>query len=109
MARTETRQPPAGPAGGQPGRDMPARLSDAQRAYWRRNLVLTLGLLSVWFVVTFVAGYFADELNTISFLGFPLGFYILAQGSLVVYLAIITVYVVVMGRLDRRYGVDERH
>ncbi|MFT3759107.1 DUF4212 domain-containing protein [Thauera sp.] len=87
---------------------MTTELSTAQRAYWRRNLLLTCGLLAVWFVVTFVAGYFADELNTLHFLGFPLGFYILAQGSLVVYLLIIMVYVVVMGRLDRRYGVGER-
>lgn len=84
------------------------QLTTAQRAYWRRNLLLTSALLSVWFGVTFVAGYFADELNAVSFLGFPLGFYILAQGSLVVYLVIIMVYVIAMGRLDRRYGVGER-
>ena len=87
---------------------MTTKLSTAQRAYWRRNLLLTFGLLILWFGVTFVAGYFADELNAIHFLGFPLGFYILAQGALVIYLAIIIVYVIVMGRLDRRYGVEER-
>ncbi|WP_068636162.1 DUF4212 domain-containing protein [Thauera butanivorans] len=87
---------------------MRTELSTAQRAYWRRNLLLTCGLLAVWFGVTFVAGYFADELNAIHFLGFPLGFYILAQGSLVVYLLIIMVYVIVMGRLDRRYGMGEQ-
>ena len=48
------------------------------------------------------------ELNAISFLGFPLGFYMFAQGSLVVYLAIIVVYVIVMNRLGHRYGVAER-
>ena len=58
--------------------------------------------------MTFVIGYYANEFNTISFLGFPLGFYMFAQGSLVVYLLIIVVYVVVMNRLDRRYGVAER-
>ena len=84
------------------------KLTDAQRTYWRLNLLLTFGLLALWFGVTFVTGYYASELNAISFLGFPLGFYMFAQGSLVVYLLIIVVYVVVMNRLDRRYGVAER-
>ena len=83
-------------------------LTALHRAYWRRNLALTLTLLSVWFVVTFVAGFFADDLNGVSFLGFPLGFYILAQGSLITYLVIIGVYVLAMNRLDRKYGVAER-
>ena len=84
------------------------KLTDAQRTYWRLNLLLTFGLLALWFGVTFVTGYYANEFNTISFLGFPLGFYMFAQGSLVVYLLIIVIYVVVMNRLDRRYGVAER-
>jgi putative solute:sodium symporter small subunit len=88
---------------------MSTPLTAAQRAYWRRTRLLTLGLLAVWFSVTFVAGYFADELNSVTFLGFPLGFYIFAQGALVIYLAIIFAYVTVMNRLDRRYGLGERH
>ena len=84
------------------------KLTDAQRTYWRLNLLLTFGLLALWFGVIFVTGYYANELNAINFLGFPLGFYMFAQGSLVVYLLIIVIYVVVMNRLDRRYGVAER-
>ena len=91
-----------------PGRNTDMKLSERQRAYWRSNLLLTFCLLLIWFGVTFVIGYYANEFNTISFLGFPLGFYMFAQGSLVVYLLIIVVYVVVMNRLDRRYGVAER-
>ena len=84
------------------------KLTERHSAYWRWNLVLTFSLLGVWFTITFVAGYFADELNAVSFLGFPLGFYVFAQGSLIVYLAIIAIYFFVMNRLDRRYGVNER-
>ncbi|MBN8441544.1 MAG: DUF4212 domain-containing protein [Thauera sp.] len=84
------------------------KLSENDRAYWRRNLLLTLSLLAVWFAVTFVAGYFARELNAYRFLDFPLGFYLFAQGALIVYLAIVGIYVFVMNRLDRRYGVQER-
>ncbi|AWI75461.1 hypothetical protein CEW83_09765 [Parazoarcus communis] len=83
-------------------------LSERHRTYWRRNLMLTGTLLAIWFVGTFVAGYYAEELNTLSFMGFPLGFYVFAQGSLIAYLVIIGIYVRVMNRMDRRYGVSER-
>ena len=55
------------------------KLDERQRAYWRRNLTLTLTLLSVWFGVTFIGGYYARELNALSFMGFPLGFYLFAE------------------------------
>lgn len=83
-------------------------LDERQRAYWRRNLRLTLTLLSVWFGVTFLGGYYASALNTLNFMGFPLGFYLFAQGSLLIYLAIIMIYVFAMNRLDRQYRLDSR-
>ena len=85
------------------------KLDERQRAYWRRNLTLTLTLLSVWFGVTFIGGYYARELNSLSFMGFPLGFYLFAQGSLLIYLVIIVIYVFAMNRLDRQLRVDTRN
>lgn len=85
-------------------------LTPRHQAYWRANLRLTALLLLVWFVVTFVASYFARELNQYEFLGFPLGFYMGAQGALIVYLLIIGIYAYRLNRLDRRFGVhDETH
>ena len=83
------------------------RLTEKHREYWRKNLTITAVLLAVWFVVTFVASYFAPTLNEISLLGFPLGFYMGAQGSLVVYVLIIWFYVRYMRHLDKEYGVHE--
>ena len=85
------------------------KLDECQRAYWRRNLTLTLTLLSVWFGVTFIGGYYARELNALSFMGFPLGFYLFAQGSLLIYLVIIVIYVFAMNRLDRQFRIDTRN
>jgi putative solute:sodium symporter small subunit len=82
-------------------------LSAKHHEYWRKNLFITAVLLLVWFVVTFVEGWYARELNNISFLGFPLGFYMSAQGSLIVYVAIIGIYAWYMNRLDKEYGVHE--
>ena len=53
--------------------------------------------------------FYAAELNTLSFLGFPLGFYLFAQGSLLIYLVIIVIYVFAMNRLDRQFRTDTRN
>jgi putative solute:sodium symporter small subunit len=75
--------------------------------YWRKNLLVTGALLFVWFVVTFVVPFYARELNTFVIFGFPLGFYMGAQGSLIVYVAIIWYYARYMNRLDEQYGGNE--
>ena len=74
--------------------------------YWRKNLRITTVLLAIWFVVTFVASWYARELNEIIIVG-PLGFYMGAQGALIVYVMIVWYYARRMNRLDREYGVQE--
>ena len=83
------------------------QLTDRHKEYWHKNLVITAVLLSIWFVVTFVEAWFARELNQMSFLGFPLAFYMSAQGSLAIYVILIGVYAWYMNRLDKEYEVDE--
>ncbi len=83
------------------------QLTEKHKEYWRKNLVITGILLFIWFIVTFVEAWYARELNTLSFMGFPLGFYMSAQGSLAIYVVLIGVYAWYMNRLDIEYGVDE--
>lgn len=83
------------------------QLTEKHNEYWRKNLFMTGILLLVWFIVTFVEAWFARELNTFTFLGFPLGFYMSAQGSLAIYVIIIGIYAWYMRKLDLEYGVDE--
>jgi putative solute:sodium symporter small subunit len=82
-------------------------LTEKHQEYWRKNLVYTAVLLLAWFIVTFVEAWFARDLNGITFFGFPFGFYMSAQGSLVIYVAIIGIYAYLMGKLDKEYNVDE--
>jgi putative solute:sodium symporter small subunit len=82
-------------------------LTEKHREYWRKNLVITSILLVIWFIVTFVEGWYARELNNVTFLGFPLGFYMSAQGSLIIYVVIIGIYARYMNNLDRKYDVHE--
>jgi putative solute:sodium symporter small subunit len=83
------------------------QLSEKHREYWRRNLAITAVLLSIWFVATFVMSYFARDLNQINFFGWPLAFYMGAQGSLIIYVVIIWYYARYMNNLDQEYGVAE--
>ena len=83
------------------------QLTERHKEYWHKNLVITAILLAIWFVATFVEAWFARELNQTSFMGFPLGFYMSAQGSLAIYVILIGVYAWYMNRLDKEYEVDE--
>jgi putative solute:sodium symporter small subunit len=83
------------------------QLTEKHKEYWQKNLRVTGILLLIWFVVTFVIGWFARDLQNITFLGFPFPFYMGAQGSLAIYVAIIWYYAHYMNKLDREYGVHE--
>jgi putative solute:sodium symporter small subunit len=82
------------------------QLTDKHREYWSRNLRITAVLLAIWFVVTFVLGYFARDLS-FNFFGWPFSFYMGAQGSLIIYVIIIWFYARYMNNLDIEYGVEE--
>jgi putative solute:sodium symporter small subunit len=81
-------------------------LSQRHQEYWRKNVTVTLILLAIWFVVTYVVAFFARDLQ-FNFFGWPFAFYMGAQGSLVIYVLIIWFYARYMNRLDQEYGVDE--
>ncbi len=75
--------------------------------YWLKTRRLTLGLLVIWVFITFVLAWYAKELNAFSLFGFPLGFYMAAQGSLVIYLVIIWYYNRRMRQLEKEFGIDD--
>ena len=83
------------------------QLTEQHREYWRKNVALTAILLAIWFVVTYVVGWYARELNAITIFGFPLGFYIGAQGALIVYVVLIFYYAKRMNKMDKEFGVAE--
>ena len=82
------------------------QLTERHLEYWNKNLRITAVLLAIWFVVTFVLGYYARELS-FNFFGWPFSFWMGAQGSLIVYVALIWYYARTMNRMDNEYGVDE--
>lgn len=79
----------------------------AVQEYWSYNIKLTTFTLVVWFVVTYVCAFFVKELNSIVIFGFPFGYYMGAQGSLIVFVWLIFNYAFKMNRADKTYGVEE--
>ena len=81
---------------------------EQRRTYWRRNLRLLAVLLTVWALVSFGAGIlFVEPLNEIVIGGFPIGFWFAQQGSIVIFVILIAVYVWRMDKLDAEFGIDE--
>jgi putative solute:sodium symporter small subunit len=86
-----------------------ANLTPEQReSYWKYNIKLTTTLLAIWFFVTYLlGGLWAAKLNEIVILGFPLGYYVAAQGSLAIFVIEIAVYAKLMNAKDLEYGIRE--
>ena len=67
------------------------QLTESHKQYWSKNLRITALLLAIWFIVTFVVGFYARDLN-FNFFGWPFSFWMGAQGSLIVYCLISPYY-----------------
>ena len=82
--------------------------SKLHKAYWKENLKYLAGLLSIWFIVSFLFGIIlVDELNTIRMGGFKLGFWFAQQGSIYVFVLLIIIYIRLMSNLDKKYNLND--
>ncbi|MBD8532772.1 MULTISPECIES: DUF4212 domain-containing protein [unclassified Massilia] len=88
----------------EPELEQQRRLVAARAAHWRRTRRLTFVLLALWLITGFCTVYFARELAQVSVFGWPLSFYMAAQGAALVCLAIIGFYAWRMRRFDRLYA-----
>jgi putative solute:sodium symporter small subunit len=82
------------------------QVSERHRQYWQKNLRITGILLAIWFVVTFIVGYWARDLN-FTFFGWPFSVWMGGQGALIVYCVIIWYYARYMNKLDIEHNVHE--
>lgn len=80
----------------------------AQRAiHWSRTRNLMIVHLTIWFIFSYVVHWFAPELNSMKFIGMPLGYYMAAQGALVVFVVQLFVFVKQQEKIDRECGMAE--
>lgn len=76
-------------------------------AYWAETKRITAITLAIWAVVSFGAAFFVEALNSVVIFGFPLGYYMGAQGSLIVFVLLIARYARTMNTVDRKYDLHE--
>ena len=76
-------------------------------AHWGETLGLMKIVMALWVFFSFVVHAFAIQLNGIVILGFPLGFYMAAQGSLIAFVVICFWNAKAQNAIDEKYGVAE--
>lgn len=78
-----------------------------RQKHWKKTRALMIIHLSIWFVFAYLVHWFANELNTITFLDFPLGYYMAAQGSLFAFVIQLFIFVKQQDSVDREFGMAE--
>jgi putative solute:sodium symporter small subunit len=81
-------------------------LAGARALHWQRTRRITALLLGLWLATSFGTVFFARDLAHLALFGWPLSFYMAAQGASLVYLAIIAGYALRMRRLDRDFDQE---
>jgi putative solute:sodium symporter small subunit len=78
-------------------------------AHWKKTTRLMLTHLGVWFFFGYIIHMFVVPLNkiVIPILDFPLGFYMAAQGSLIVFVVMLFMFARQQDRIDREFGVAD--
>ncbi|HYE51503.1 MAG TPA: DUF4212 domain-containing protein [Azospirillaceae bacterium] len=80
---------------------------ETAQAYWAKTSRTMWLMLAIWFVSSLLIHVFAPTLNQINFIGFPLGFYLAAQGSLIVFVVALFWFAKRQNAIDEEFGVAE--
>ncbi len=80
---------------------------NTDQVYWDKTRRLMWITLAIWAFFSFVIHFFVYALNKVVILGFPLGFYMAAQGSLIAFVVLIFWYAKKQDRIDVECGVAE--
>ena len=75
--------------------------------HWRRTRNLMIVHMVIWFIFSYVVHWIAPQLNKFSFLSFPVGFYMAAQGSLVAFVVQLFIFNWQQEKIDQECGMAE--
>jgi len=75
--------------------------------HWRKTRTLMWISLAIWVFFSFVIHLFAPSLNQITIIGFPLGFYMAAQGSLIAFVILIFWFARRQNAIDEEFDMHE--
>ena len=77
------------------------------RQYWLKTSHLMWVVLAAWLALSIGAHLYAERLNAVTILGFPLGYYMAAQGSLIGFVLLIFWYARRQNRIDEDFHLSE--
>lgn len=80
---------------------------DKDNGYWAKTSRLMVVMMSLWIFFSFIIHFFVVGLNAIKIAGFPLGFYMAAQGSLIAFVIMLFLFAKAQDKIDRECGVAE--
>jgi putative solute:sodium symporter small subunit len=76
-------------------------------AHWQKTTRLMFIYLGIWVFFGYAVHMFVHVLNKITIIGFPLGFYMAAQGSLIAFVVMLFTFAKQQDNIDREFGVAE--
>ena len=82
-------------------------MSNKER-HWEKTKGLMILTLAIWFVFSIVIFMFGEGLNNGSFLGYPLAYYMCAQGSIIIFVVLIFWFANRQEKIDEEFGFAER-
>jgi putative solute:sodium symporter small subunit len=75
--------------------------------YFREKTRNMMIYFAIWFVVSYGVVLFAEPLSKMTVNGFPLHYFMGAQGAVVTFIILLFVNAKVSDGIDRKYGIDE--
>jgi putative solute:sodium symporter small subunit len=82
-------------------------MESRDQAYWNDTSRLMWTALALWLFFGYIVHMFVNVLNKIVIFGFPLGFYMAAQGSLIAFVVILFWFARKQDQIDTKHGVAE--
>ena len=76
--------------------------------HWEKTRGLMMLTLVIWFVFGYLIFMFGSSLNESSFLGYPLAYYMCAQGSIIAFVVLIFWFANKQEGIDDEFGFTER-
>ena len=76
--------------------------------HWEKTKGLMIITLAIWFFFGYVIFMFGESINSTSFLGYPLAYYMCAQGSIVAFVVLLFWSANKQEKIDEEFGFTER-
>jgi putative solute:sodium symporter small subunit len=76
-------------------------------SYWNKTKNLMLVMMALWVFFGYIVHMFVTSLNNVVILGFPLGYYMAAQGSLIAFVVMLFIFASRQNAIDEEHGVAE--